>query len=82
MTDNDWPPFLRIHPILDWDYADIWHYMDLYDIEYCSLYQTGYTSIGSIGRTRPNPHLRLADGTFAHARELQDGTTERDGRHA
>jgi FAD synthetase len=23
-TDNGWPPFMRIHPVIDWRYAEIW----------------------------------------------------------
>lgn len=23
-TDSGWPPFMRIHPVIDWHYVDIW----------------------------------------------------------
>jgi FAD synthetase len=23
-TDHGWPPFMRIHPVIDWHYVDIW----------------------------------------------------------
>jgi 3'-phosphoadenosine 5'-phosphosulfate sulfotransferase (PAPS reductase)/FAD synthetase len=23
-TDHGWPPFMRIHPVIDWHYAEIW----------------------------------------------------------
>lgn len=79
-TDNGWPKFLRINPILNWSYDDIWEYIDFYRIPYCSLYDRGYTSIGSISRTIPNPKLLKADGSYGHARELKDESFERCGR--
>lgn len=79
-TDNGWPKFLRIHPILNWSYDDIWEYIDYYQIPYCSLYDRGYTSIGSISRTIPNPKLLKADGSYGYARELHDEAFERSGR--
>lgn len=24
MTDQGWPSFMRIHPVIDWHYAEIW----------------------------------------------------------
>jgi len=24
-TDHGWPPFMRIHPVIDWHYADVWN---------------------------------------------------------
>lgn len=23
-TDRGWPPFMRVHPVIDWHYAEIW----------------------------------------------------------
>jgi hypothetical protein len=23
-TDHGWPPFMRVHPVIDWHYAEIW----------------------------------------------------------
>lgn len=23
-TDNSWPTFVRVHPVIDWHYVDIW----------------------------------------------------------
>ena len=40
----------------------------------------GYTSLGSLSNTIPNPALRNPDGTFRPAHALQDGALERQGR--
>ncbi|TPX34081.1 hypothetical protein SmJEL517_g03276 [Synchytrium microbalum] len=81
-TDNGWPSVMRVHPILDWDYADIWMYLRLLEVDYCSLYDRGYTSLGGIGNTLPNPALAnpLVPGEFLPAYELKDAVSERDGR--
>lgn len=79
-TDNGWPKFIRINPILNWSYSLIWEYIDKNYIEYCSLYREGYTSLGSLSRTKPNPKLLSEKGVFLHARALNDGSYERLGR--
>lgn len=81
-TDADWPPFVRVHPILDWKYADVWLFLRLFEAPYCPLYDHGYTSLGSLNNTHPNPALR--DGTdpdhYRPAYTLTDATLERVGR--
>ncbi|KJE93109.1 flavin adenine dinucleotide synthetase [Capsaspora owczarzaki ATCC 30864] len=83
-TDPDWPQFMRINPILDWSYADVWLFLRAFRVPYCHLYDLGYTSLGGRSTTSPNPAL-LRAGTqspprFSPAYLLQDGSKERDGR--
>ncbi|GAA6052499.1 hypothetical protein JCM3770_003797 [Rhodotorula araucariae] len=89
-TDSGWPDFVRVHPVLDWSYADIWAFLrsdalslgagtdgDVAQgaglgLEWCELYDYGYTSLGSTHNTFPNPLLRatatgLGQGTGAGA---------------
>jgi len=75
-----WPPFLRVNPILDWGYGDVWAFLDGIGAPYCPLYDLGYTSLGSVGSTSPNAALLRPDGSYAPARALVDGRQERAGR--
>ena len=79
-TDNGWPSFLRIHPILDWDYSDVWAYIRRNNIPYCHLYDQGFTSLGEAKNTRRNPALKRPDGSYKPAFGLIDPSLERDSR--
>ncbi|KAL4560481.1 hypothetical protein LXL04_032633 [Taraxacum kok-saghyz] len=78
-----WPPFMRVNPILDWSYRDVWAFLLTCKVPYCSLYDQGYTSIGSVNDTTPNALLCVKDcgkETFKPAYMLSDGRLERAGR--
>lgn len=55
-SSDGWPPFMRVNPILEWSYTDVWAFLGATRVAYCSLYDRGYTSIGSIATTAPNRH--------------------------
>lgn len=38
-----------VNPIIDWLDEDVWEYIKSRDLEYCSLYDEGYTRLGCIG---------------------------------
>ncbi|KAF3385197.1 hypothetical protein F1880_003076 [Penicillium rolfsii] len=92
-TDHGWPDFMRVHPVIDWHYAEIWAFIRHLDLAYCSLYDMGYTSLGGTSDTHPNPRLRRAsengDGTipgvegdgYLPAYELTQDGEERLGRN-
>jgi len=84
VTDPGWPQFMRINPILDLTYKDIWTFILTYKLSYCKLYDNGYTSIGEKHNTKPNPALEYVDEDgvrrYRPAYMLQDTSKERDGR--
>lgn len=71
---------MRVNPILDWDYHDVWDFLQAASLPYCKLYDEGYTSVGSIKNTVPNSALMREDGTYAPAHLLPDARLERAGR--
>ncbi|MCJ1378576.1 hypothetical protein MMC17_001675 [Xylographa soralifera] len=79
-TDGGWPPFMRIHPVIDWHYTEIWELIRHLEIPYCELYDTGYTSLGGTTDTNPNPALRIGEGKYKPAYELVEDDEERLGR--
>ncbi|PSK79133.1 hypothetical protein CJJ07_001033 [Candidozyma auris] len=76
-TDDGWPKFLRIHPILHWHYVDIWDFIIGCDLDYCSLYDKGYTSIGGVDTTTPNEFLKIGN-KFLPAYMLEEYADERE----
>ncbi|KAK2855760.1 hypothetical protein FQN49_004870 [Arthroderma sp. PD_2] len=91
-TDHGWPDFMRIHPVIDWHYVEIWAFIKHLGVEYCPLYDQGYTSLGGTNDTHPNPKLRVgktveAEGegggekvAYRPAYELIEDEEERLGR--
>lgn len=82
------PPFMRVNPILSWTYGHVWHFLRLFQLSYCSLYDKGYTSLGTVKDTLPCPALAVAgyqqsDGSIPKywpAYMLRDWDQERAGR--
>ncbi|RDW80456.1 hypothetical protein BP5796_05154 [Coleophoma crateriformis] len=64
MTDGGWPRFMRVHPVIDWHYTEIWAFIRHMQIPYCSLYDQGYTSLGGTTDTHPNPALKEGAGSI------------------
>lgn len=84
-TDDGWPKYMRVNPILDWTYTDLWSFVRTLNLPYCTLYDRGYTSLGSMENTHPNPRLQRIDAkgiiTFGPAYELMEADSERAGRN-
>jgi len=85
-----WPEFMRIFPILEWNYYDIWNFLRSFELPYCSLYDEGYTSLGEVDNSIKNPHLKIletnAEGVpyemYLPAFMLADESYERESRKA
>eukprot|EP00605_Chrysophyceae_sp_TOSAG23-4_P002274 GSChrysophyteH1.ASY1.ANO1.2519.1 assembled CDS len=73
--------FMRVNPILDWDYGHVWHFLRSFKLAYCPLYEQGYTSLGNQLDTHVNPALsRLVARKGWPAYLLSDWSCERSGR--
>lgn len=80
-----WPEYMRVNPILTWDYTDIWGFLRKLYVPYCILYDRGYSSIGPKSKTFPNPDLVSKDASgkviVKPAYTLVNNELERSGRN-
>ena len=74
-----WPNFLRLNPCLDWKYNDIWDFLRLFNVPYCTLYDQGYTSVGGKSNTVRNEELKIDENSYKPAYMLVNEKAERDG---
>jgi phosphoadenosine phosphosulfate reductase len=64
----------KIHPLADWDEADVWGYVMSNDVPYNPLHDAGYRSIGCIPCTRPTqPDEEERAGRWAGSDKLECG---------
>ncbi|KAI4231958.1 MAG: hypothetical protein LQ349_005271 [Xanthoria aureola] len=84
VTDGGWPRFMRVHPVIEWHYVEVWAFLRHLKIPYCKLYDLGYTSLGGTNDTHPNPALKVegsgGSAIYRPAYELEEDREERLGR--
>lgn len=59
MTDVDqgWASLMRVNPILDWCFKDVWDFLLETQFPVCSLYFKGFTYLGNMKNSVVNPFL-------------------------
>jgi phosphoadenosine phosphosulfate reductase len=60
-VDQDHGGILKINPLVDWSYDDVWHYIGEHNVPFNRLHKQGYPSIGCAPCTRavkPGEYLR------------------------
>lgn len=64
----------KLHPLADWDEKRVWAYIEVNEIPYNPLHDSGYRSIGCIPCTRPiSPDEEERAGRWAGSDKLECG---------
>lgn len=82
-TDNNWPQYMRINPIMNWSYSQVWDFIRELQVPYCDLYNQGYSSLGTrMNTTKNSSLLRYKDGQayYLPAWHLTSSIEERRSR--
>jgi FAD synthetase len=57
-VEKGYPQFIRVNPIIEWNYRYVWDVIRALELPYCSLYDSGYTSLGNQKNTNKNESLK------------------------
>lgn len=72
---------MKVSPIFDWTFSEIWQFLREIKLPYCSLYDKGYTRIDEKFNTRKNPHLKnLLTNNYSEAYKLENDSDEHASR--
>lgn len=69
-------PLIKFNPLLNWSSAQVWDYIEAYQVPYNSLHQQGFISIGCEPCTRPvlpNQHERAGRWWWEDATKKECG---------
>jgi len=69
-------PLIKFNPLLNWSSAQVWDYIEAYQVPYNSLHRQGYISIGCEPCTRPvlpNQHERAGRWWWEDAMKKECG---------
>jgi len=73
-------PFMRVNPVISWSYGQVWHFLRLYQLPYCKLYDQGYTSLGTVKDTVPCPALAKSNLKETDDKSRQGCNADCDGK--
>ena len=65
-VQKNWPRFIRVLPIYDWNYQFIWKFILDNKLPYCELYKKGYTYVGDQINSIINPFIFNKHASFGN----------------
>lgn len=80
-STNSYPNFIRLYPIYNFNYSEIWCLILLFNYKYLCLYDQGYSSVGLKKKTFKNSNLfRHCYNKYMPAYCLYKSSSEREFR--